>query len=126
MYIYTYMIGQFDLRHDTKTYHLVVLSNVFNTHLSIHERFDLKGSLYKRTLGKRRGTPGLVHRDLDFRQTGRRICVRDPVLAQRLQQQIRKDAAFLQHQNVLDYSLLIGVHRRFNKVGQEHHTHTRV
>ena len=61
-----------------------------------------------------------MHRDLDFRQTGRRICVRDAVLAQRLQQQIRKDAAFLQHQNVLDYSLLIGVHRRFNKAKGQH------
>jgi hypothetical protein len=39
---------------------LVVLANVFNTTLAIHERFDLKGSSYKRTLGRLRGTPGLV------------------------------------------------------------------
>lgn len=112
------ILGQYDLTHDSNTYHLVVLANVFNTSLDIHERFDLKvrrllayspifptlptspsapsptgklkaaasdavrvamvfgiakGSRYKRTLGKRRGTPGLVHRDLDFIQTGRRI-----------------------------------------------------
>ena len=39
---------------------MVVLANVFNTTLAIHERFDLKGSSYKRTLGRLRGTPGLV------------------------------------------------------------------
>ena len=37
-----------------------MLANVFNTTLAIHERFDLKGSSYKRTLGRLRGTPGLV------------------------------------------------------------------
>ena len=52
--------GQFELEHDKHRYHLVVLANVFNTTLAIHERFDLKGSWYKRTLGRLRGTPGLV------------------------------------------------------------------
>jgi hypothetical protein len=106
------ILGQYDLCHDSHTYHLVVLANVFNTTLDIHERFDLKGSRYKRTLGKRRGTPGLVHRDLDFIQTGRRITVKDVALASKLQRQIAQDAAFLKSQNVVDYSLLIGVHRR--------------
>jgi hypothetical protein len=53
-------VGQFELEHDKHRYHLVVLANVFNTTLAIHERFDLKGSSYKRTLGRLRGTPGLV------------------------------------------------------------------
>jgi len=114
------ILGQFDLTHDKNTYHLVVLANVFNTTLAIHERFDLKGSLYKRTLGRRRGTPGLVHRDLDFIQTGRRITVRDGVLALKLREQIEKDAAFLKSQNVLDYSLLIGIHRRFDHTTSNH------
>jgi len=36
------ILGQYDLQHDSNTYHLVVLANVFNTTLDIHERFDLK------------------------------------------------------------------------------------
>ena len=84
------ILGQFDLHHDRQTYHLVVLANVFNTTLPIHERFDLKGSSFKRTLGRRRGTPGLVHRDLDFIQTGRRLTVANADLANKLRLQIAK------------------------------------
>ena len=84
------ILGQFDLHHDRQTYHLVVLANVFNTTLPIHERFDLKGSSFKRTLGRRRGTPGLVHRDLDFMQTGRRLTVANADLANKLRLQIAK------------------------------------
>lgn len=31
-----------------KIIYFVIMSNVFNTSKEIHERFDLKGSLYKR------------------------------------------------------------------------------
>ncbi|EKX51326.1 hypothetical protein GUITHDRAFT_66274, partial [Guillardia theta CCMP2712] len=44
------ILGQFDLVHEGIRYHLVVLANVFNTSLPIHERFDLKGSTFKRTV----------------------------------------------------------------------------
>jgi len=32
-----------------KTIYFIIMSNVFHTRKEIHERFDLKGSLYKRT-----------------------------------------------------------------------------
>lgn len=32
-----------------KTVYFIIMSNVFHTRKEIHERFDLKGSLYKRT-----------------------------------------------------------------------------
>ena len=33
------------------TYHFVVMANVFDTDLDMQERFDLKGSVYQRTVG---------------------------------------------------------------------------
>ncbi len=94
----------------TATYHLVVMANVFNTNLQIEERFDLKGSTHQRTVGpSMRGTPGLVHKDLDFKEMRRHIAVSSDALAEQLRNQIRQDASFLASQGVIDYSLLLGI-----------------
>ena len=51
----TKYLGLYDLRvpaagatHGYKVFHLVIMSNVFNTRLEIHERFDLKGAITSR------------------------------------------------------------------------------
>eukprot|EP01043_Picozoa_sp_COSAG02_P020904 COSAG02_NODE_1045_length_15004_cov_13.824220_3_plen_1075_part_00 len=94
----------------TATYHLVVMANVFNTNLQIEERFDLKGSTHQRTVGpSMRGTPGLVHKDLDFKEMRRHIAVSSDALAEQLRNQIRQDVSFLASQGVIDYSLLLGI-----------------
>lgn len=106
------ILGLFELHHDGNSHKLIVVANVFNSSLPIHERFDLKGSTYKRTVGlDRRGTAGVVHKDIDFMQMGRSLKL--PVgMGQQLRRQIVLDACFLERQGVIDYSLLIGVHRR--------------
>jgi hypothetical protein len=93
-----------------KLYHLVIMSNVFNTPLSIDERFDLKGSTKGRTVSPAlRGTVGLVHKDEDFVAMERRIRL-PPHLARTLRHQVEIDTNFLKTQGVIDYSLLLGVH----------------
>eukprot|EP00283_Hemiselmis_rufescens_P002837 CAMPEP_0173422004 /NCGR_PEP_ID=MMETSP1357-20121228/2879_1 /TAXON_ID=77926 /ORGANISM="Hemiselmis rufescens, Strain PCC563" /LENGTH=866 /DNA_ID=CAMNT_0014384977 /DNA_START=148 /DNA_END=2748 /DNA_ORIENTATION=- len=106
------ILGLFELHHARKTHKLIVVANVFNSSLPIHERFDLKGSTYKRTIGRdRRGTSGIVHKDIDFMQMGRSITL-PKGLDEELRRQIVLDSAFLERQHVIDYSLLVGVHRR--------------
>ena len=86
------------------------MANVFNTSLSVDERFDLKGSTHGRTVGADlRGTPGLVHKDNDFQEMGRSIAL-PAHLAEMLKMQIQQDASFLAGHGIIDYSLLLGVH----------------
>eukprot|EP01052_Picozoa_sp_SAG31_P006778 SAG31_NODE_315_length_17848_cov_18.145811_8_plen_863_part_00 len=96
----------------TTVHHMVVMANVFWTQLPIDERFDLKGSSFKRTVGeKKRGAAGLVHKDLDFDAMERVIGLPSNDLAAALKTQIEQDAAFLSMQGCIDYSLLVGVAR---------------
>lgn len=91
----------------------VVMGNIFNASLRIDTRFDLKGSTVGRTVGPDvdlRNTRQVL-KDLDFIEVGARVDV-GPVIAPRLLAQIDADSAFLQAQGIIDYSLLVGVHKR--------------
>ena len=82
------ILGLFELQHDSKTHKLVVVANVFNSSLPIHQRFDIKGSTYKRTVGRDlQGARGVVHKDIDFMQMGKTLKL--PVaIGQQLRRQV--------------------------------------
>jgi hypothetical protein len=92
--------------HKKDVRYFVVMDNVFGS-LDIDERFDLKGSTFGRldTSGK----PDAVLKDLNWTQGRRRLLV-GPTMRARLLEQLRIDAKFLQSQNIMDYSLLVGIH----------------
>lgn len=86
----------------------IIMGNVLPSGVRIHRKYDLKGSTYKRTVGKdRRNTdPLAVLKDLDLdMQFECEASERDSLL-----QNLRADAKFLQRLGVIDYSLLLGVH----------------
>ena len=87
--------------------HFVVTSNVFSTDRAIHERYDLKGSTYGRTSDKllREGIDA-VRKDLDLK---RQFRVGERRSAAFLEQ-IQHDIDFLREMELMDYSLLCGVH----------------
>lgn len=84
------------------------MSNVFRTQHEIHCRYDLKGSLYNRS------TPAtadhtVARKDQDF--LSKKQLLRIPAEKKaRLLAQIDKDAQFFAINNVIDYSLLLGIH----------------
>ncbi|KAK4371516.1 hypothetical protein RND71_010991 [Anisodus tanguticus] len=86
----------------------VVMGNMFYSERVIHKRFDLKGSSYGRTTDKPGGeadeTTTFKDLDLNFvfqlRQSWFKKLIR----------QIDIDCQFLEAENIMDYSLLIGVH----------------
>lgn len=48
---------------------MVVMGNVFNTNLKIHERYDLKGSWVNRSTRKHAANPrGLLGKDMDLKR----------------------------------------------------------
>ena len=90
---------------------VIVMNNIFHNEvgLSIHERYDLKGSRVGRSVLKGKETKerkvGTL-KDLDLNKP----VVIGPNNKEQLMDQLRQDLEFLRHHNIMDYSLLLGVH----------------
>jgi len=94
-----------------KRVYFVVMGNVFPIDKPIHERYDLKGSTRNRfTTDAERQDPNVVLKDLDFINARRKLQLGDDK-KRRLLTQIHKDCELLERLEVIDYSLLIGIHR---------------
>jgi len=96
--------------HKGRQVRFVVMSNVFQTRKKIHERFDLKGSTLGRAASedeKKKDT--VTYKDLDFRERNMRIQI-GPQRKGALLDQLKRDCKFLGQLNIMDYSLLIGIH----------------
>lgn len=89
--------------------HFVVMNNVFPALYEIHERYDLKGSLLGREYKPQPSKPIAVFKDLDWMRRHKRIIL-GPEKRERLIKQLEIDVRFLETINVMDYSLLVGVH----------------
>ena len=80
------------------------MGNLFRTDLTIHRRYDLKGS----SLGRFTVNPqhSSTLKDLDLCETFKL----EPRVREQLSAQLDADAKFLEQNNIMDYSLLLGVH----------------
>ncbi|KAJ4455455.1 putative Phosphatidylinositol 4-phosphate 5-kinase 9 [Paratrimastix pyriformis] len=88
--------------------HFVVMGNIFDTEAQIHDVFDLKGSTVGRAAtAQEKLQPMCIYKDLDFKE---RIFYMGPAKRRLLLDQLRADVGFLAANNIMDYSLLLGVH----------------
>ena len=94
-------------RGTVKTY-FVVMTNIFQAKLPIHETFDLKGSTVNRSTPIDIRGAGVALKDNDFE--GRRLHV-VPALKVELMRQLTADSLLLSGLNLNDYSFLLGIHR---------------
>eukprot|EP00475_Leptophrys_vorax_P034566 TRINITY_DN5599_c0_g2_i1.p1 TRINITY_DN5599_c0_g2~~TRINITY_DN5599_c0_g2_i1.p1 ORF type:complete len:557 (-),score=156.38 TRINITY_DN5599_c0_g2_i1:200-1870(-) len=105
----TYRISMPD---SSQTWRIMVMNNVLETSLYIHERYDLKGSIIGRAASaKEKAKYGkeTVMKDLDFKDNGRSITIsRQTRFALLLQ--IENDIKFLKDLGIMDYSLFVGIH----------------
>ncbi|KAM3133933.1 hypothetical protein pb186bvf_013899 [Paramecium bursaria] len=102
------LFGMHKIILDDKKQYFVIMSNVFKSYHEIHQRYDIKGSLYNRT------TPpqcdqAVARKDEDFLKLGQLIHIQ-PDKYNQLLSQIQKDAMFFAQNNIIDYSLLVGIH----------------
>jgi 1-phosphatidylinositol-4-phosphate 5-kinase len=91
--------------------HFVVMGNIFAQSLEIQERYDLKGSVVGRTVGEEKLKnlkSTTILKDLDFHND----LILGPQKRDLLFNQLDIDCEFLQRQDIMDYSLLLGVHSR--------------
>ncbi|KAK9287452.1 hypothetical protein L1049_015873 [Liquidambar formosana] len=86
----------------------VVMGNMFCTELRIHRRYDLKGSSHGRYTDKDKIGENTTLKDLDLSYE----FYMDKSLRESLFKQISLDCKFLESQNIIDYSLLLGLHFR--------------
>lgn len=102
--------GCYGVRHKSKMVHFVVMESIFYSDLSVDTIYDLKGSTKGRSATKKdlkRKVP--VLKDMDWKQGDRRIDI-GSVRAQLYKEQLLMDTEFLRSLNIMDYSLLVGVH----------------
>lgn len=89
---------------------IIVMENIFATNVPIHSMFDLKGSTYnRRTKQEKLGSS--AGKDLNFLDLKTKFPIPRPIY-EAMTVQINKDAKFLEECNIIDYSLLLGVHDR--------------
>ncbi|CAK9179547.1 unnamed protein product [Ilex paraguariensis] len=91
-----------------KEVRFVVMGNMFCTELHIHRRYDLKGSTYGRFTYPDKIHEGTTLKDLDLSYEFHM----DWLLRESLFKQLSLDCKFLESQQIIDYSLLLGLHFR--------------
>lgn len=95
--------------------YFLVMNNLFPPHLEMHTTFDLKGSTWGRYTKvdpeRAKNDDGYrpVLKDLNWLNQEEEIKF-GPLKKKKLLQQLKKDVQFLAKLNIMDYSLLLGIH----------------
>jgi len=103
------------------TKHFVVMESIFHSAPGgkVHEIYDLKGSWVDRHSDLPDASSG-TYKDLDLKKPFQLA----PRVAEALMTELRHDTELLEGSNLMDYSLLVGVHNQSVPVSQLHDLHT--
>ena len=103
-------LGMYRLTVESVQYYFVVRRNVFSSHLTIHKKFDLKGSTVDREASEKELEKELpTFKDNDFINQRVRIQI-GPEAKKKLLDTLINDVEFLTKLHIMDYSLLVGIH----------------
>lgn len=91
--------------------HFVVMNNLFPPHRDIHQTFDLKGSTIGRDFKEEdlEKNPRATLKDLNWLRRNLHLEF-GPEKKQQFIEQVEKDVRLLQRLNIMDYSMLVGIH----------------
>ncbi|KAF9181635.1 Phosphatidylinositol-4-phosphate 5-kinase [Haplosporangium sp. Z 11] len=91
--------------------HFVVMGNVFPPNRDIHETYDLKGSTLGRAISDEElnSNPRATQKDLNWVNRNRKLEL-GPEKRHLFVEQTKRDVELLARLNIMDYSLLIGIH----------------
>ena len=96
---------------NTKNVRIVVMNNLLPSQMEIHHKFDLKGSTLNRKASKKeRKKMSPTFKDLDFLEMYPDGLYLQSELHDKLLNTIERDCRVLQSLEIMDYSLLLGIH----------------
>ncbi|KAG8201176.1 hypothetical protein JTE90_028832 [Oedothorax gibbosus] len=94
-----------------KNVRLVVMNNLLPSFIKLHEKYDLKGSTYKRKASKHeRKKTSPTYKDLDYLERHPEGILLEPETYNALIKTIQRDCRVLESFKIMDYSLLVAIH----------------
>ncbi|KAM4631045.1 phosphatidylinositol 4-phosphate 5-kinase type-1 alpha-like isoform 2-T2 [Polymixia lowei] len=104
--------GLYCIQAGGKNIRIVVMNNLLPCAVQMHYKYDLKGSTYKRQASsKERGKVTPTYKDLDFTKDIPGGLLLDADKYSALCKTIQRECLLLQSFQIMDYSLLVGVHK---------------
>lgn len=101
---YCYICGGKNIR-------LIIMNNLLPSTIKMHQKYDLKGSTYKRKASSyERSKPSPTFKDLDFMEHHKEGFTLEPAIYEALMKTIAADLRVLESFKIMDFSLLVGVH----------------
>eukprot|EP00493_Phyllostaurus_siculus_P027251 UN27598 len=92
--------------------YFLIMENVTYSDLEVHLAYDIKGCTYgRRTKAVYDDDKLPVLKDVNWLEDGRSLSLNDK-LSKKFVNQLKWDVKFLQGCNIMDYSLLVGIHYR--------------
>ncbi|XP_067882937.1 LOW QUALITY PROTEIN: phosphatidylinositol 5-phosphate 4-kinase type-2 gamma-like [Heterodontus francisci] len=108
-------LAMYRLTVDGEDTYILVMRNVFSHKLTVHRKYDLKGSLVSREASDKEKVKELpTLKDIDFLNVSQKVYVNEEQ-QKMFMEKLRRDVEFLTHLKIMDYSLLLGIH----DVGEE-------
>ncbi|XP_064471030.1 phosphatidylinositol 4-phosphate 5-kinase type-1 alpha-like isoform X2 [Ornithodoros turicata] len=102
--LYCYQCGGKNVR-------VVVMNNLLPSVVQMHQKYDLKGSTYKRKANKHeRSKKSPTFKDLDFLEQHPEGILLEADTYSALIKTIQRDCRVLESFKIMDYSLLVGIH----------------
>uniref|UniRef100_A0A8B9Q383 Phosphatidylinositol 5-phosphate 4-kinase type-2 gamma n=1 Tax=Apteryx owenii TaxID=8824 RepID=A0A8B9Q383_APTOW len=103
-------LGMYRVSVDSEETYLLVMRNMFSHRLSVHRKYDLKGSLVSREASdKEKGKDLPTLKDMDFLNKNEKVYVGEEDKKD-FMEKLKRDVEFLVQLKIMDYSLLLGIH----------------
>ncbi|CAB3241915.1 unnamed protein product [Arctia plantaginis] len=96
---------------NSKNVRLVAMNNILPSSVKLHQKYDLKGSTYKRKASKgERQKTSPTYKDLDFMEHHSEGLFLEADTYNALIKTMQRDCRVLESFKIMDYSLLVGIH----------------
>ncbi|XP_066918785.1 phosphatidylinositol 5-phosphate 4-kinase type-2 alpha-like isoform X2 [Clytia hemisphaerica] len=103
-------LGMYRTTLDNKEYYYLVVRSVFSCKKKVQKKYDLKGSRIDREAkDSEKDKESVTFKDNDFTKENARIFI-GAEQKEKFKDRLTKDVNFLSGLNIMDYSLLVGIH----------------